>query len=295
MLTKMLRPHSATLRARDRQVPATLPAASPGPQRCELDRNMARGGAAGGERRRWQDGRVVRGGGRKCWSGRCRGQWGSSGAMAGNVARAGDDVAGPRCCGPQHACDIVAGPQHFGGQAACRARPSCGPEKNLGRRRSRQRCRQHRLLMLHGHGRRQAVRGPRCRVGGGGHQPCGPGRVRGWAMVEPALAGMASPVEAVRSCRAATPAAAAAAVLGALLRHAGEPLAARAVLQAVVPALRTLAAPRRRGLPPAHPTRPGKQATTSRPMSSRSRYGVSPHWRTHRRRGQPRPSASRSG
>ena len=34
------------------------------------------------------------------------------------------------------------------------------------------------------------------------------------------------------------------AVLGALLRHAGEPLAARAVLQAVVPALRTLAARR---------------------------------------------------
>ncbi len=61
-----------------------------------------------------------------------------------------------------------------------------------------------------------------------------------WAMVEPALAGMASPAEAVRSCRAATPAAAAA-VLGALLRHAGEPLAARAVLQAVVPALRKLA------------------------------------------------------
>jgi hypothetical protein len=33
-------------------------------------------------------------------------------------------------------------------------------------------------------------------------------------------------------------------VLGALLRHAAEPLAARAVLQAVVPALRTLAARR---------------------------------------------------
>src|SRR4051794_40286855 len=39
----------------------------------------------------------------------------------------------------------------------------------------------------------------------------------GWAMVEPALAGMASPAEAVRSCRAATPDAAAA-VLRALLR-----------------------------------------------------------------------------
>ena len=65
-------------------------------------------------------------------------------------------------------------------------------------------------------------------------------------MVEPALAGMASPAEAVRSCRAAT-LAAAAAVLGALLRHAGEPLAARAVLQAVVPALRTLAARRAGG------------------------------------------------
>src|SRR5687768_3400645 len=67
-----------------------------------------------------------------------------------------------------------------------------------------------------------------------------------WAMVEPALAGMASPAEAVRSCRDVTPAAAAA-VLGALLRHAGEPLAARAVLQAVVPALRTLAARRAGG------------------------------------------------
>ena len=67
-----------------------------------------------------------------------------------------------------------------------------------------------------------------------------------WAMVEPALAGMASPAEAVRSCRAATPVAAAA-VLGALLRHAGEPLAARAVLQALVPALRTLSARRAGG------------------------------------------------
>src|SRR4051812_12415953 len=67
-----------------------------------------------------------------------------------------------------------------------------------------------------------------------------------WTMVEPALAGMASPAEAVRSCRAATPDAAAA-VLGALLRHAGEPLAARAVLQAVVPALRTLSARRAGG------------------------------------------------
>lgn len=64
-----------------------------------------------------------------------------------------------------------------------------------------------------------------------------------WVIVEPALAAMASPAEAVRSCRAATPADAAA-VLGALLRHAEEPLAARAVLQAVVPALRSLAARR---------------------------------------------------
>ena len=67
-----------------------------------------------------------------------------------------------------------------------------------------------------------------------------------WAMVEPALAGVASPAEAVRSCRAAMPGAAAA-MLGALLRHAGEPLAARSVLQAVVPALRTLAARRAGG------------------------------------------------
>lgn len=67
-----------------------------------------------------------------------------------------------------------------------------------------------------------------------------------WAMVEPALAGMASPAEAVRWCRAATPDAAAA-VLGALLRHAAEPLAARAVLQAVVPALRALAVRRAGG------------------------------------------------
>jgi hypothetical protein len=61
-----------------------------------------------------------------------------------------------------------------------------------------------------------------------------------WAMVEPALAGMASPAEAVASCRSTTPAGAAV-VLGALLRLAGEPLAARAVLQAVVPALRRMA------------------------------------------------------
>ncbi len=67
-----------------------------------------------------------------------------------------------------------------------------------------------------------------------------------WAMAEAALAGMSSPAEAVRSCRAAMPGAAAA-VLGALLRHAGEPLAARSVLQALVPALRTLAARRAGG------------------------------------------------
>lgn len=62
-------------------------------------------------------------------------------------------------------------------------------------------------------------------------------------MVEPALAGMTSPADAVRSCRSAAPAVAAG-VLGALLRHADEPLAARAVLQAVVPSLRTQAARR---------------------------------------------------
>jgi len=64
-----------------------------------------------------------------------------------------------------------------------------------------------------------------------------------WALVEPALAAMTSPADAVASCRSAAPAAAAA-VLGALLRHADEALAARAVLQAVVPSLRTQAARR---------------------------------------------------
>lgn len=62
-----------------------------------------------------------------------------------------------------------------------------------------------------------------------------------WALVEPALTGMTSPADAVRSCRSGAPAAP---VLGALLRHADEPLAARAVLQAVVPALRSQAARR---------------------------------------------------
>jgi hypothetical protein len=79
-----------------------------------------------------------------------------------------------------------------------------------------------------------------------GASPRARDRFERWAMVEPALVGMASPAEAVRSCRGATPAAAAA-VLGALLRHAGEPLAARAVLQAVVPKLRTLVARRAGG------------------------------------------------
>jgi hypothetical protein len=67
--------------------------------------------------------------------------------------------------------------------------------------------------------------------------------LRCWAEGEPALADLASPAEAVRRCRSSSPAAAAA-VLGALLRHAGEPLAARAVLQAVVPSLRAQAARR---------------------------------------------------
>jgi hypothetical protein len=64
-----------------------------------------------------------------------------------------------------------------------------------------------------------------------------------WAMEEPALAGMNSPAEAVASCRGAAPATSAP-VLGALLRHAKEPLAARAVLQTVVPSLRIQAARR---------------------------------------------------
>ncbi len=64
-----------------------------------------------------------------------------------------------------------------------------------------------------------------------------------WAMVEPALAGMKSPAVAVASCRGAAPATSAP-VLGALLRHANEPLAARAVLQTVVPSLRIQAARR---------------------------------------------------
>jgi hypothetical protein len=64
-----------------------------------------------------------------------------------------------------------------------------------------------------------------------------------WAEDEPALAEVASPAEAVRRCRSSAPAEAAA-LLGALLRQAGDPLAARAVLQAVVPSLRAQAARR---------------------------------------------------
>nr|MDQ6947997.1 hypothetical protein [Actinomycetota bacterium] len=64
-----------------------------------------------------------------------------------------------------------------------------------------------------------------------------------WAKAEPALAGMTSPADAVASCRKGAPVANAE-VLGALLRHADEPLGARAVLQAVVPSLRTQAARR---------------------------------------------------
>lgn len=62
-----------------------------------------------------------------------------------------------------------------------------------------------------------------------------------WAVVEPALAGAGRGHALVPGGEARR---AAAAVLGAMLRHAGEPLAARAVLQAVVPALRALAARR---------------------------------------------------
>jgi hypothetical protein len=64
-----------------------------------------------------------------------------------------------------------------------------------------------------------------------------------WAEDEPALADLASPADAVRRCWSSRPPAAAA-VLGALLRQAGDPLAARAVLQAVVPALRNQASRR---------------------------------------------------
>jgi hypothetical protein len=64
-----------------------------------------------------------------------------------------------------------------------------------------------------------------------------------WAESEPALTGIVSPAEAVERCRRAEPAAAAV-ILGAVLRHAREPLAARTVLQAVVPALRAQAARR---------------------------------------------------
>ena len=60
---------------------------------------------------------------------------------------------------------------------------------------------------------------------------------RRWAETDPALEPFGSAAEAVRFCRGATPATAAI-VLAALVHRAGEPLAARAVLQAVIPSLR---------------------------------------------------------
>lgn len=66
-----------------------------------------------------------------------------------------------------------------------------------------------------------------------------PGRdaLRRWQDVEPELAGFDSPAEVVARCQQRGDSTAANAVLGALLRLAGEELAARAVLQAVLPSL----------------------------------------------------------
>lgn len=61
--------------------------------------------------------------------------------------------------------------------------------------------------------------------------------LRRWAEAEPALAGFASPAEVVARCQQRGDSRAANALLGALLRLAGEELAARTVLQAVLPSL----------------------------------------------------------
>jgi hypothetical protein len=67
--------------------------------------------------------------------------------------------------------------------------------------------------------------------------------LRRWAEADAVLAGFRSPSDLVKGCRSAE-ALPAAAVLGAVLRHALEPIAARTVLQAVLPALRGQAARR---------------------------------------------------
>ena len=61
--------------------------------------------------------------------------------------------------------------------------------------------------------------------------------LRRWCEVEPSLAGFDSPAEVVSRCEQRGDAHSANALLGALLRLAGEELAARAVLQAVLPSL----------------------------------------------------------
>lgn len=58
-----------------------------------------------------------------------------------------------------------------------------------------------------------------------------------WAMTEPALARFSSPAEVVRNCRRRHDADGANVLLAGILRHAHEPLAARTVLQAVLPGL----------------------------------------------------------
>jgi len=58
-----------------------------------------------------------------------------------------------------------------------------------------------------------------------------------WAQVEPALAGLVSPAAIVKRCHVRGDPEAANAVLGAVLRLADEELAARTVLQAVLPSL----------------------------------------------------------
>ena len=61
--------------------------------------------------------------------------------------------------------------------------------------------------------------------------------LRRWSDAEPALAPFASPADAVAACQCRGDPRAANAVLGALLRKADDTLAARSVLQAVLPAL----------------------------------------------------------
>lgn len=223
---------SSNVACRRSEVAATLQRAS-----ADLGTTLASPAWRSGPFAAGESGRDVRGDTKDAGQGVVAADRAASKPMAATLPATGRHVAGRDVAAPQHAPGW-AGPRP--------GRRGMAGKKILAAGFTRQRCRQHRLLMLRdmGDGRLFDVLDAEWEVVCASPQaPVAFGR---WAMVEPALAGMASPAEAVRSCRAATPAAAAA-VLGALLRHAGDPLATRAVLQAVVPALRTLAARRAGG------------------------------------------------